>query len=139
MGMIQQQHAVETFKSIQVLSLAGLRLLALFNGGAAVALLAYLGNIAGKGIAIPKMALPLKLYLFGLFFCGLAFLAGYATQLVLYNESIGRSPKLKSQWFQAAGVVLAMLSLLLFVVGSSVAAGRFPSGPVATPCADVSV
>ncbi len=137
--MLQDQHAVETFKSIQAISLAGLKLLALFNGGAAVSLLAYLGNIAGKGIAIPDMALPLKLYLFGLFFCGLAFLAGYATQLVLYNESIGRPPKIKSQWFQGIGVVLATVSLVLFVMGSSVAAGRFPRGPVATPCADVSV
>jgi hypothetical protein len=139
MRMIHEEHAVETFKSIQAISLAGLKLLALFNGGAAVALLAYLGNIAGKGIMIPEMALPLKLYLFGLFFCGLAFLAGYATQLVLYNESVGRPPRWKSEWFQAAGVVLASLSLILFVVGSSVAAGRFPSGPVAGPCADMSV
>jgi hypothetical protein len=132
---IQQQHAVEAFKSIQAISLAGLKMLALFNGGAAVALLAYLGNIAGKTAVAPNMVLPMKLYLAGLGFCALAFLAGYLTQLVLYNESIGEMTRGRHKWFQAAGVALALFSLAAFVAGSYVAAGRFPTGPAAAPCA----
>src|SRR6266852_4155989 len=100
---ISKEHAVETFKSLILVSLQGLRLLALFNGGAAVALLAYLGNVAGKGIALPDMRYPMKLYLAGLGFCGLAFLAGYLTQSFLYRESIGL---LRAGWhvyFQVAG------------------------------------
>jgi len=37
---ISKEHAVETFKSLILVSLQGLKLLALFSGGAAVALLA---------------------------------------------------------------------------------------------------
>lgn len=139
MSTTMSEHAIETYKSIQAISLAGLKLLALFNGGAALALLAYLGNIAGKPVAAPDMTLPLKLYLLGLLFCGLAMLAGYLTQLVLYNESIGamkRGRHMRPQW---TAVTLALLSLLSFGAASYVAGERFPSGPVAAPCADLSV
>jgi hypothetical protein len=54
---IEDEHAIETFKSLILVSLQGLKLLALFNGGAAVALLAYLGNVAGKGLPVPSMRL----------------------------------------------------------------------------------
>jgi hypothetical protein len=39
MADISKEHAVETFKSLVQISLEGLKLLALFNGGAAVGLL----------------------------------------------------------------------------------------------------
>jgi hypothetical protein len=55
MARIEEEHAVETFESIIQISLTGLKLLALFNGGAAVAVLAYLGNVAGKGLTVPSM------------------------------------------------------------------------------------
>ena len=70
---ISKEHAVETFKAIIQISLEGLKLLALFNGGAAVALLAYLGNVAGKGMPVPNMRLPMACYVIGLIACGLAF------------------------------------------------------------------
>lgn len=54
----QDEHSIETYKSLVQISIAGLKLLALFNGGAAVALLAYLGNIAGKGVAAPDVRFP---------------------------------------------------------------------------------
>jgi hypothetical protein len=38
---ISKEHAVETFKSLVQISLEGLKLLALFNGGAAVAIAGY--------------------------------------------------------------------------------------------------
>jgi len=123
---IEDEHAVETFKSIQVISLAGLKLLALFNGGAVVALLAYLGNIAGKSIVVPDMRLPMRLYLLGLVACGLAFLAGYVTQSILYRESMGWTSRGRHVISQVAGILLALLSLLSFAVASYEAASRFP-------------
>src|SRR5216683_3323674 len=63
---ISKEHAVETFKSLILVSLQGLKLLALFNGGAAVALLAYLGNVAGRGMPVPNMRLPMACYVAGL-------------------------------------------------------------------------
>ena len=41
-------HIVETFKGLINLSIEGLKALLLINGGAAVAILAYLGNLASR-------------------------------------------------------------------------------------------
>ena len=76
---IEDEHAVETFKSLVQISLEGLKLLALLNGGAVVALLAYMGNIAGKGLPVPSLFIPMLCYVTGLLFCALAFLFGYFT------------------------------------------------------------
>jgi hypothetical protein len=71
---IQKEHALETYKSLIQISVEGMKLLALLNGGAAVALLAYLGNVAGKGSQTPDMRYPMGFFLAGLVLCGLAFL-----------------------------------------------------------------
>ena len=122
---ISKEHAVETFKSLILVSLQGLKLLALFNGGAAVALLAYLGNVAGKGLPVPNMRLPMACYVVGLIACGLAFFFGYLTQFRLYNESMGWSPQRQHVKHQVVGIIFALLSLAAFAVGSCVAVVRF--------------
>ena len=122
---ISKEHAVETFKSLILVSLQGLKLLAIFNGGAAVALLAYLGNVAGKGMPVPNMRLPMACYVVGLIACGLAFFFGYLTQFRLYNESMGWSPQRQHVKHQIAGIIFALLSLTAFAVGSCVAVWRF--------------
>lgn len=125
---IQREHAIETFKSLIQISLAGLKLLALLNGGAAVALLAYLGNVAGKGLSPADMRLPMGCYLAGLLFCGLAFASSYLTQYWLYNESMEQPvPRIVSRhtsWLWS-GMTLALLSLAAFGIGSYLAAVRF--------------
>jgi hypothetical protein len=122
---IGKEHAIETFKSLVQISLEGLKLLALFNGGAAVALLAYLGNVAGKGQPVPNMRLPMACYIVGLIACGIAFLSAYLTQFWLYNESIGNLKRGRHVKYQIAGIVFALLGLAAFAVGSCVAAWRF--------------
>jgi hypothetical protein len=124
---ISKEHAVETFKSLILVSLQGLKLLAIFNSGAAVALLAYLGNVAGKGMPVPNMRLPMVCYVVGLIACGLAFFFGYLTQFRLYNESMDWSPQRQHVKHQVAGIIFALLSLVAFSVGSCVAAWRFSS------------
>ena len=121
----RKEHAVETFKSLIEISLAGLKLLALFNGGAAVALLAYLGNVAGKGLPVPRMHFPMSCYVVGLFCCGLAYLSGYMTQAVLYGEIVEREPEGSHVKYQVAGVITAAASLVAFVWGSLAAVLRF--------------
>src|SRR5574341_572110 len=111
---IQKEHAIETFKSLIQISVEGLKLLALLNGGAAVALLAYLGNVAGKGLSPADMRLPMACYLVGLLLCGLAFAASYLTQLRLYNESMGQSGTSvisHHTFWLWSGMTLALLSL----------------------------
>lgn len=121
---LQAQHAIETYKSLVQISVAGLKLLALLNGGAAVALLAYLGNIAGKGVPAPDVRLSMACYLLGLVLCGLAFVASYLTQLRLYNEAVaapGSGAGRHELWLRLA-IGLAMLSLFAFSIGSYLAA-----------------
>jgi hypothetical protein len=66
-----EARALEAFKSPVHIAVPGLKLLALLNGGAAVALLAYLGNVAGKGMPTPDVRVPMWCYLIGLVLCGL--------------------------------------------------------------------
>ena len=125
---IEKERAVETFKSLIQISDAGFKLLTLLNGGAAVAILAYLGNIAGKGQTTPDMILPMAFYLFGLVLCGVAVIGSYMTQLVLFNEVMerGAPPGSHKRWLLLTmGVVV--LSLIVFAIGSFIAVVRFGS------------
>jgi hypothetical protein len=114
---IEDEHAVETFKSLIQISLEGLKLLALFNGGAAVAVLAYMQTVAGKGLPVPDLRDSMTCYLFGLVTCGLAFLAGYVTQFFLYNvrQALqGPAPP----YLSLLCLLLALASLAAFALGS---------------------
>jgi hypothetical protein len=64
------------------LSTEGFKFSALANGGAVVALLAYLGN---KDPA-PDMRMAMFWFLFGVFACGVSLVFAYLTQLKLLNE-----------------------------------------------------
>jgi len=120
-----KEHAIETYKSLIQVALQGLKLLALVNGGAAVALLAYLGNVAGKGAATPDMRVPMISYLIGLTLCGLAFMTSYATQFILHNENIADMPRGSHKRLVLLTALLALLSLAAFFVGSLFAASVF--------------
>jgi len=65
------------------LSTEGFKFCALANCGAAVAILAYLGNVVGKGdpVVAPDMRFPMGMFLFGLVFCGVAMFFAYRSQL----------------------------------------------------------
>jgi hypothetical protein len=120
----KEEHAIETFKSLINISLAGLKLLALLNGGAAVALLAFIGNVSGKGLSIPDMRLPMGFFLGGLVFCGIAFLLSYLTQYFLYQEI--RGIKTTSHVvFLIFAFTFSFLSLAAFASGSLLAMWKF--------------
>lgn len=121
-----REHWLETYKSLITISLEGFKFSALANGGAAIALLAYLGNVAGKGVPTPDMREPMFAFLFGLTACGLSMLFAYLTQLKLLNE-IGRSERLtfKHGWLLWSAIVLFAGSIVAFGVGSWQAVARF--------------
>src|SRR5262245_57404650 len=121
MPEIDQQHAIETYRSLIQISLEGFRLLALLNGGAAVAVLAYLGNIAGKGIRVPDMRCPMGCYMTGLVLCALSFIGSYETQLTLFNEAMGRTPSGRHGLWLVLSLGLVVLSLAAFALGSFLA------------------
>jgi hypothetical protein len=126
MADLMREHWLETYKSLVTLSIEGFKFSALANGGAAVALLAYLGNVAGKSVPTPDMRYPMFAFLSGLAACGLSMLFGYLTQLKLLNE-IGSLERLafRHGWLLWFAIVLFTCSLIAFGVGSWQAVTRF--------------
>lgn len=122
----QEQHWLETYKSLIKLSIEGFKFTALANGGAAVALLAYLGNLAGKNARMPDMRLPMGAFLAGLVSLGAAMVLAYLTQLYLLNETTNprASPGRHSSLLWAA-MSLVIVSLAAFAIGCSEAVRRF--------------
>jgi hypothetical protein len=126
MADTMREYWLETYKSLITLSIEGFKFSALANGGAAVALLAYLGSVAGKSVPTPDMRCPMFAFLSGLAACGLSMLFAYLTQLKLLNE-IGRSekPEFGHGWLLWSAIVLFACSLIAFGVGSWQAVARF--------------
>jgi hypothetical protein len=125
---IRKEHAIETYKSLVQISVEGMKLLALLNGGAAVALLAYLGNVTAKTGSPPDMRVPMVFFLAGLLLSGLAFLGSYFTQLRLYEDSVNESTEdSTARWvfWLRCGIGAAGLSLGCFALGSGFAVWLF--------------
>ena len=120
--MTDKEHFIETYKSLITLAVEAFKFLVLMNGGAAVAILAYLG----KDGAAPDMMCPMIFFVFGLVFCGVALVSGYLTQFRLLNECVGRGtgwfPHMKSWW---VSLISACLSLGCFAFGSLNAVAAF--------------
>ena len=108
---------LETYKSLITLSTEGFKFCALANGGAAVAILAYLGNVAGKYGAAPDMRIAMGSFLTGLVFCGIAMLFAYLSQLTRLNRlSRGEDPS--KDWRLLVAILLVAASVVAFASGS---------------------
>mgnify|MGYP003676142343 CR=1 FL=1 len=114
-------HQEETYKGLIQLSQRGLRFGPVINGGGAVALLALLGNLYGKGAAIDGFELPMICYITGIGLSGFAYITSYLTQLFLYNEGLAQNePATKithTKWLNVT-LILIMLSIVTFCAGS---------------------
>jgi hypothetical protein len=116
----QDEHAIETYKSLVTLSLEGLKAILLINGGAVVAMLTFLGHAQHGEKLAAHMWWPLGFFIGGVICCAFAFIGSYGTQLALYNETV--SPALYSgpshKLVLALTVGLAILSVLCFAGGA---------------------
>jgi hypothetical protein len=118
-----QWHLTETYKGLITLSVEGLKMLALVNGGAAVAILAYLGSIASHPTTapVPHIRSALICYSLGLLLTVLAFITAYLTQLRLYGEEVSRASGNKFGQYHVIGVatgcLLALLAASAFGIG----------------------
>jgi hypothetical protein len=117
----QDWHLQETYKGLITLSIEALKMLALVNGGAAVALLTYLGAIAARQLpttAIPSVQPALLSFSGGLLAVTLAFIVAYITQGQLFREQRpGGSKSGKHVYGVIVGVTLAVLSAIAFGIG----------------------
>ncbi len=88
-------HIQETFKGLIALSIEALKALLLINGGAAVAILAYLGSLASHSpsVHLPSVKSALMCFAGGVLAAAVAFIVAYFTQLRLYNEERARHRK----------------------------------------------
>lgn len=133
----QHDDWLETYKSLITLSTEGFKFCALANGGAAVAILTYLGNVVGKGFAAPDMSCAMAFFLAGLVLCGAAMLVAYFTQLSRLNRlSEGKDPS--KDWRLLVAIALFVCSLVAFALGSWKAVVAFrkftPDIPVTKTC-----
>jgi hypothetical protein len=112
-------HITETFKGLINLSIEALKALLLINGGAAVAVLAYLGNLAAKSSTLPDIKNAMLCFAGGVLTAALAFLAAYFTQLRLYYEE--RERHLKQPFNQRHAIGIGITTVL--VLGSAIAFG----------------
>jgi hypothetical protein len=119
----QLDWSLESFKALIQFALAAIRGVVLINGGAAVAILAFLGNIWSKDPASHAAAIalagPLKLFLSGV---GMGVASAGAAYLQTcfshYRNKIGIP-------FQVFGIALVAGGLTTFIVGSLNAAAVF--------------
>ena len=106
----QQLHAVEMFKSVIGYGSAALKSAILINGGAAVALLAFIGNIWSKEIAqaaVSHLTSAIAYFSFGVLAAAVGTASSYFTQYY-YSEN-----------YQRTGIVFHTLTVAV-VIGSYV-------------------
>jgi quinol-cytochrome oxidoreductase complex cytochrome b subunit len=122
-------HLTETYKSLITLTVEALKMLALVNGGAAIAILTYLGNLASRQPAmghLPDIKFALWCYSGGVAATTLAFIFAYATQLRLFIEERDRRggpPRRTLHWGGVTvGILLALGAAGAFAAGSLFAA-----------------
>ena len=108
-------HLTETYKGLLTISVEALKMLALVNGGGAIAVLTYLGNLVARS-PVPAhtadIGPALLWYSGGLFATVIAFIVVYVTQLRLFQEEVRRRDGLNFRRVHNVGVVFGVLLAL---------------------------
>ncbi len=116
-------HITETYKSLVAISIELLKILALINGGAAIATLSYFGANRANVIDPAGMKLALMVYASGVLFVPLAFLMAYFTQFALFNEEKGVwQQKGYHMIWVALGTAFVVASVVCFFAATWIAA-----------------
>lgn len=114
-----EEHALETYKSLIGFGTETLKAMQLLNGGAIVAILAYLGQIKPEPMFEQNISGPLMCFTLGLSVSTFAFLLAYFTQFTLFNELVNPSYQGKRHTFWLWFALLCLfLSLVFFIIGA---------------------
>lgn len=111
----QQLHAVEMFRSIISYGAAALKSAILINGGAAAALLAFIGNVWGKGVSsasVTPLTSAIAYFSFGVLAAAIGTASSYFTQYY-YGENYQRT----GVAFHTLTAVLVVGAYILFSFG----------------------
>ena len=120
------------FNSVIEAGLSALKSATLINGGAAVALLAFLGNLLTKdapyGTTYPihELSQAMLIFFFGVGFSGVATAARYFSQATYADKN-----KCQGDFFKWAAIVLALLSFGAFFYGGIEAYYAIQPAPLA--------
>ena len=129
MTISASDHALETYRSLINIALEALKILVLLNGGAVVALLAYLGQVENREELAARAAAPIAWFIGGLIAAAAAFVGSYLTQLSLYNEAVHEQRQLHPIFLWIT-IVVAILSLVAFSLGAFASLKAFTSAPL---------
>ena len=119
-------HLEETYKSMIQISTVVMRFILVANGGAAVALLAFAGNLYAKEVIPPNFAPAMYCFLGGVMAGGLTCIFSYLTQLTLYRESRDKLGTNKHHTPLHIAMVFALCGVILFGLGSWLGINQFP-------------
>jgi hypothetical protein len=122
--------SVEVYKSIIERSGQMVRYCFLMNGGAVVALLAFLGQVWGQRVDIDASRINTVVlwFVFGLVAGVVASIADYIALSRLYQEQEHGARRGVNEWFAWVSLLLVAISLVLFGVGAVLSAEILAEG-----------
>jgi len=122
--MASNDFSVEVYKSIIERSGQMVRYCFLMNGGAVVALLAFLGQVWGQRVDVEASRINTVVlwFVFGLVAGVVASIADYIALSRLYQEQEHGARRGVNEWFAWVSLLLVALSLVLFGVGAVLSA-----------------
>lgn len=122
-------------KGMMILPVEGLKIICWINGGAAIGLLTFVGNLGKNGSNLDYSSIKSAIYYYcaGLAMAAFAFVVSYIVQLTYWrwlrqqpnteaiDLPIGGKAKIY-QFFVGLGIVLSLGAVAAFIVGSGIAA-----------------
>jgi hypothetical protein len=120
----QEWRRQETYKAMMVIPVEGLKILAWINGGAAIAVLTYIGNFTKTTGAQPHgFKTAIFWYCAGLTAASITFLISYLVQMAIWTSLHKEQPMaLPPRALVFLGCALAVFGVLAFIMGSVSAA-----------------
>jgi hypothetical protein len=118
-------HQTETYKSLISFAIELFKILALINGGAAIALLSFVGANRAEIGDIEGFKTALIGFALGVICVPLALMMGYFTQFAMFYEGEGRFKRRYHLVWLAFGLLFVLLSGAAFVIATWQAANAF--------------
>lgn len=86
---LDDQHTIETYKSLMLYASTGLKFILTANGVGAIAIMTFLGHFVASGKDNPPdLRFPLGVFLLGVLIGGFATVTSYMCQLRIFNGSV---------------------------------------------------
>lgn len=120
----QQEAHLEQFKSVMQVSVLALRSAMIINGGAALSLLTFLGNMKDSA-GMLYFICSLKFYIGGVALAAVATGSSYFAQYRYLHELKNENSKPRGQYITYITMALVFLSYAAFIIGGIEASSGF--------------